>query len=1359
MILSWGMLGSGLAAEDILFNRLGVQDGLSSNEITCILKDRKGFMWLGTTSGVNRFDGYEFKHYKYKESGLPFREEHVSELQETADGRIWITYNTNQLCVYEPDNDRFIPEKEILDSLRLENPPAKIFVDNDKQLYFATYTNEFCRYDQARGKIYSYPLNKEDGRVCDMSDVGDRLYVVHTSGVVEGIDKASGEPVYRDEYLTQYANAQLFYVFADSDGDLWFFLNPGYSRGLFRLNPKSKEWKHYTTETPVALSSIMVRDVAEDMNGNIWIATDHGGINILDKRLDRMRYIRNNPFNQTSLSQNSVICLYRDDTGIMWAGTYKNGINYYHESIFKFQTIRYPLELMRDIFNNDFNCIVEDKEGDLWIGTSGNGLLRYDRETGEYVRYRAGRESENAISGDVVISMAKDLDGKLWLGTYMEGLTGFDGKRFKHYRDIPGSKDGLSNNSVYSLYVDAKNRLWIGTLEGGLDCLDQSTGKWTYYRMGDKENAINSDIVYSLSGDEKGNIVVGTSLGVNWINPETGTVTSFNGTKDGRSVFEDQIINVVFCDSRQWVWIGSNHGLHIYDRLNDKMYRLNHSSGLPDNSIMSILEDKYHTVWVGTKNGLLNIVPNRDTDNNYTFDWNSYDENEGVQGRVFNVNSACGLETGELAFGGTNGLTFVDPARIRYNSYAPPAVITGLMVNNVPITAREAYDGHVILDKDITCTKQLKLNYTERNFSFTISPCCYFLPLKNKYAFKMEGFDSEWTTVSALERRITYTNLNPGTYTFKVKAMNNDRIWSKEITSLQITILPPFWATGWAIALYIIAGILLAYGVIRFIFRIQQKKLEEEQERATVRQQHEVDEMKLRFFTNVSHEFRTPLTLIMTPLEKLMKTEKDMESQQILKLIYRNADRLLKLVNQLLDFRKIDMQGDSLVLSTGDIVPFVRDVAYSFKELSEQKRIHFSFSSVFTSLPMKFDTDKVFKIVSNLLSNAFKFTPEGGTISVTLSLRLEKEGENKLVIEVSDSGIGIPADKQGAIFDRFYQVSSPDKGNPVVGTGIGLHLCREFVRMHHGTITVKSEPGAGSTFTVTLPVIPLDNQDIISAPEGIAEGDILPPVEEHAEIADKDASPAERPTLLVVDDNTDFREFMKLSLSGVYSVLTAADGEDAWKLIPEELPDMVISDVMMPITDGITLCRRIKGDIRTSHIPVILLTAKSAKDSQLVGLEAGADDYISKPFNMEMLLLKVRHLIEMKKKMQKAFMQSSTMGIALTEVQASSMDEELMRKAIAYIEEQIANPELSVERLSREMGMSRVNFYKKCLSITGKTPVELIRTVRLKRAAQLLEKSQMRVNEVALECGFNDVKLFRKYFKDEFGRLPSDYHK
>ncbi len=1331
--------------EEILFNHLGVKDGLSSNEITCILKDQKGFMWFGTTSGLNRFDGYEFSSYKPGDIDSFFVEEGISDLVETADGKIWITYYDGKIGVYEPSIDCFVPQEEVLDSLRLESLPARIFTDRDKRLYYTTYDNGFYRYDPSQGKVSLYPLDKAEGGVCGIGDVNDRLYVIHTSGKIQGIDKASGKSVFQDDYLTAYAKAQPFYMFADSEGELWLFLNPGHSDGVFRLNPKTSVWKHYTTSTPIALSSSMVRDVREDMNGNIWIATDHGGINILDKTKEKMRYLKNNPFDLKSLGQNSVVCLYRDDTDIMWAGTYKNGVSYYHESIFKFQTVRYPLLQTLDASNNDYNCVVEDPTGDLWVGTSGNGLLRYNRKTGEYTRYRAGKESENKISGDVVISMTKDLNGNLWIGTYMEGLTCFDGKRFKHYRDIPGSKDGLSSNSVYSLYADTKNRLWIGTLDGGLDCLDLSTGEWMYYRAGDKHNAIHTDIVYSLSGDSKGDIFVGTSSGVNWIEPETGKVSSFDGTKDGSFRFKDRIINVVFSDSRQLLWIGSNHGLHIYDPLNDRIYQLNQSTGLPDNSIMSILEDEYHTVWVGTKNGLLNIAPSRNANNEYQFNWNSYDESEGVQGRVFNVNSAVRLASGELAFGGTNGLTFVNPSHIRYNSYSPPAVITGLTVNNVPVVPRG---------------NRLTLEYGERNFTFNISSCCYFLPLKNKYAFKMEGFDPDWTTVDAKGRRVTYTNLNPGTYTFQVKARNNDGVWSKEITSLEITILPPFWATGWAIALYLIIGLLFAYGIMWFILRIQQKKMEQEKEKAIVRKQHEVDEMKLRFFTNVSHEFRTPLTLILTPLEKLMKTEENAETKQILRLIYRNADRLLKLVNQLLDFRKIDVQGDTLVLSTGDIVPFVRDVAYSFKELSEQKHIRFSFSSVFTSLPMRFDTDKVFKIVSNLLSNAFKFTPEGGMITVTLSLLPDKEGRNKLLIEVSDSGIGIPADKQEAIFDRFYQVSSSDKGNPVMGTGIGLHLCREFVRMHQGSIAIKSQPGVGSTFTVTLPVIPQDHQDIISSPdEGEENEKRVSLVETTPETADTGAVKTSESTLLVVDDNADFLEFMRLSLSGVYSVLTAADGEDAWKLIPEELPDMVISDVMMPITDGITLCRRIKGDIRTSHIPVILLTAKSAKDSQLVGLEAGADDYISKPFNMEMLLLKVRHLIEMKKKMQKAFMQSSTMGIALTEVQASSMDEELMRKAIGYIEEQIANPELSVERLSREMGMSRVNFYKKCLSITGKTPVELIRTVRLKRAAQLLEKSQMRVNEVALECGFNDVKLFRKYFKDEFGRLPSDYHK
>ena len=1344
--------------EEIRFNHLGVADGLSSNEITCMLKDQKGFFWIGTTEGLDRFDGHEFKRYRREAPDSIFVEEGVSNLLETADGKIWITYHDWRIGLYEPDADRFVPIAEIMDSLRQTEMPARLFMDNQRQLYFSTYNGGFFRYEPRQGRVVRYALETGEQGVAAMGDAGDRLYVAHFSGRIEGIDKASGRSVFQDDYLKPFTNGLPIYMFADSDGELWIYLEPGHHDGLFRLDPRSGRWRHYTTSSPTALSSPIVRDIKEDAKGNIWIATDHGGINILDKKQETIQIIRNNPFDKTSLSQNSVVCLYRDDTGILWAGTYKNGISYYHESIFKFKTVRYPLLQTLDASNNDFNCVVEDRAGDLWVGTTGNGLLRYNRKSGDYTRYRAGRESENKISGDVVISMTQDARGDLWIGSYMDGLTHYDGKRFTHYRhrEEQGA-DGLSGNSVYSLYADKSDRLWIGTLDSGLDCLDRSTGKWSHYRMDDEpERSLNANIVYSLTGDARGTIYVGTAAGVNIIDPESGCVSRFEGTRDGRVPFRARTIHTLFCDSRQLLWIGTNQGLHIYDQVNDRLYTLNRSTGLPDNNIVSILEDDYHTLWIGTKNGLLNVVPVREPNREYRFNWDSYDESEGVQGRVFNTNSAVRLASGELAFGGTNGLSFVDPSHIRYNSYAPSVVLSEFAINNEPVKTGKTYEGQVILRKDIAYTDKLTLPYDARNFSFKMASHGYCLPLKNRYAFKMEGFDSEWTTVNASGRHVTYTNLNPGHYTLTLKARNNDGVWSKEITRLEITILPPFWATGWAITGYVIAGLLLAYWLMRYILSVQKRRLHREQERAMTRKQHELDEMKLRFFTNVSHEFRTPLTLILTPVEKLIKSERNPETLQVLQLIQRNADRLLKLVNQLLDFRKIDVQGDSLVLSAGNIVPFVRDIVASFKEISVQKQIQLTFTSAFSSLPMKFDTDKMYKIIVNLLSNAFKFTPEGGKIGLTLSVRVDEADKNQLWIEVSDSGIGIPADQREAIFERFYQVVSDDKRQQVSGSGIGLHLCREYVRMHGGSISVKSVPGAGSTFTVTIPVVPVDQPKALPT-EGETVNEPIFPAHEPEKTGNEPVSDGSRPTLLLVDDNPDFLAFMRLTLSAQYHLLTASNGEEAWKIIPEALPDMVISDVMMPVTDGITLCRRIKEDIRTSHIPVILLTAKSAKESQLTGLEAGADDYIGKPFNMDMLLLKIRHLVELRKRMQRAFTQSPEKGIPLAEVQISSLDEELMRKAIAYIEEQIANPELTVERLSREMGMSRVNFYKKCSSLTGKTPVELIRLIRLKRAAQLLEKSQLRVSEVALQCGFNDMKLFRKYFKEEFGVLPSDY--
>ena len=1292
-------------ANDPHFRHYNNKQGLSHNTVYCSLQDQRGFMWFGTEDGLNRFDGHTFKIYRhnsYNPNSLP--NDCIVNLFESSDEKIWI-FTARGTCYYDYRTDTFHP-------FRLssgENESESFFAgteDKDRNLWFIDY-NRIVRYNPADSSSRTYPAEEFfHPAIITLTNDGKPLFSDRQSLYTYKVETDNFQKIpFLNE--TQISNQIALQAVCQIPG--LGILGGTNQAGLLL-------YKYQAQRVVTIIPEIQVRAIIPYNTTIYWIASE-SGIYIYNTQDQTITNLRKSLTNEYAIADNAVYSLTKDREG---------GFSYFIGG-----------KTHPQLLGNAIREITPDRYGNLWLGTEDNGINSYNPRTGEITNYSYNNPSHPLSATNIHGLLA--VDNQLWVGTFNKGIDVLDipsGKIIKHY-SRENSQTNLNSNFILCFYKTRENEFLVGT-SNGLMIYNKQTESFSPW------NNIYA-LIRQIYQDSRGDIWVATSNGIyHYLRKENKVEQYRSGSNKSESIGNNNTTSV-FEDSKGRIWVTTVSGLSLFNEEAQSFNRITTDNGLPSNIVYRIVEDDSHNFWLSTANGLVRFNPE-------TYAMRTYTYTDGLHETQFNYSSSYQAPDGTIYMGTINGMLSFNPSQFKEDTFMPPMYITGI---NLPDNEENKYN---LPTSSIEDTKVLKLPYNASTFTLSYVALSYTSPDAIRYAYKLEGVDKDWNYMEQ-NKNVTFANLSPGEYTFKVKSTNSSGLWQDNEQSLQIIITPPFWATGWAIALYIIAGILLAYGVIRFIFRIQQKKLEEEQERATVRQQHEVDEMKLRFFTNVSHEFRTPLTLIMTPLEKLMKTEKDMESQQILKLIYRNADRLLKLVNQLLDFRKIDMQGDSLVLSTGDIVPFVRDVAYSFKELSEQKRIHFSFSSVFTSLPMKFDTDKVFKIVSNLLSNAFKFTPEGGTISVTLSLRLEKEGENKLVIEVSDSGIGIPADKQGAIFDRFYQVASPDKGNPVVGTGIGLHLCREFVRMHHGTITVKSEPGAGSTFTVTLPVIPLDNQDIISAPEGIAEGDILPPVEEHAEIADKDASPAERPTLLVVDDNTDFREFMKLSLSGVYSVLTAADGEDAWKLIPEELPDMVISDVMMPITDGITLCRRIKGDIRTSHIPVILLTAKSAKDSQLVGLEAGADDYISKPFNMEMLLLKVRHLIEMKKKMQKAFMQSSTMGIALTEVQASSMDEELMRKAIGYIEEQIANPELSVERLSREMGMSRVNFYKKCLSITGKTPVELIRTVRLKRAAQLLEKSQMRVNEVALECGFNDVKLFRKYFKDEFGRLPSDYHK
>lgn len=1334
------------AENSMLFNRLDVNNGLSSNEVSCVYKDRKGFMWFGTGVGLTRYDGYEFSTFRHEIDGASFSEGYIIQLMETIDGKLWITYQTGEISVFDLYKNIFYTIAEIQQLMGIELPIVNVFQDNDYQLLFATSDNQLYKYDYTSRQLISYPVCREEGGVCDLVCDGRRLYIIYYSGVLEIIHTDDFEQELRDDFLKTIPSPKRFHLFVDSKKEVWIYLNPENSNGLYHYSPKSKRWEHYSIVSSSSLSSSLIRDVEEDLEGNIWIATDHGGVNLIKK--DRsIRHIKNDPFDSKSISQNSVICLYKDDMGIIWCGTYKSGVNYYHESIFKFRSVRYPVMNAEDASINDCNCVYEDTSGNLWIGTNGNGLLHYNRATHRYQRYLHDPLNPNSISSNIIVCMESDRNGNLWIGSYMGGLDCYDGTSFTHHLPVENDPSG---NSVYSLYADEGDRLWVGTLGMGLYCLNLNTNQLAHFDASDSLNPLLSDNVYAISPGNLNELLIGTDLGINILNTKSRQITTFGGTRDNAHMFKDKAINSVYLDNRKLLWIGSNSGLSIYDTLHDSLYHLDKTNRLPDNDIMSVMEDETGTMWLGTKNCLLKISPvYNEAGRIYRFDYTPYYESEGLSGRIFNRNSTCRTSSGEFIFGGTNGLTIFDPLKIKYNTNPPHVVLTGLLLQNHQILPGKEYNGNIILDQDISYTDKLLLTYDERSFSFNISALNYFLPGKTQFSFFLEGFDKAWTTVDAGNRNITYTNLPPGNYTFQVKAENNDGVWSTAPTKLAIQVAPPFWATPWAFVFYVLTGILLIYILIKVIIRIQKRKFDKEQERIASNRLHEMDEMKLRFFTNVSHEFRTPLTLIIAPIEKLIKKESHEENKKMLQLIYENATQLLSLVNQLLDFRKIDVQRVHLLLSSGDIVLFVRNIMYSFRNLSEEKNIRFSYSTTIPSLMMKFDTDKIFKIVSNLLSNAFKFTPEGGEISVNLQLQSKDENNSELLIHIADTGIGIAPDKYELIFNRFYQIPTGNQIEPTMGTGIGLHICREFMKLHNGTISVKSELGRGSTFTVALPVTLSEIEEIISTPNDTVTGK---PEKEAGIPNDKQEN-----TILVVDDNNKFRDFMKLSLSDTYNIITASDGEEAWLVIQESLPDVVISDVMMPVTDGIVLCKRIKQDIRTSHIPVVLLTARSAEENKLTGLEAGADDYIGKPFNMDVLILKIHHILELRNRMQKQFMQSANKGIQITEMNVNSLDEELMKKTIFFIEKEIANPELSVEWLSREMGMSRVNFYKKMMSITGKTPVELIRTIRMKHAAVLLEKSQLRVNEVAFKVGINDNKLFRKYFKEEFGVLPSDY--
>ena len=704
------------------------------------------------------------------------------------------------------------------------------------------------------------------------------------------------------------------------------------------------------------------------------------------------------------------------------------------------------------------------------------------------------------------------------------------------------------------------------------------------------------------------------------------------------------------------------------------------------------------------------------------------------------------MDDGTIVAGGLYGLNVFNPDYIRYNKMLPKVMFSNLSLFDEPVEVGRRYDHNLILPEELDKVRKIVLDHKQNIFTVELATEKYSLPSKTQYLYRLDELGDEWLSLAAGTNRITFTNLSHGSYTLSVRAINSDGFQGTDVAQLSIIVRPPFWLSWWAYLCYSLVVVVALWFARRLLLKREREKFHIQQMEQEAAKNEEVNRMKFRFFTNISHELRTPLTLIISPLEELLVKESDEARKTVLQLMYRNARRLLALVNQLLDFRKGEMSGHQLSLSEGDIVSYIREICNSFLLMADNKHIQFSFFSGVECFPMAFDADKVGKIVMNLLSNAFKYTPDGGRVTVMMEY-IEEENE-WMEIKVSDTGIGIPdADKQH-IFERFYQAAH--KGmEETTGNGIGLSLVHDFVQLHGGSVEVFDNIGAGTVFVVRLPVRHVDVAAVL--PEPLV---VLPESEKTTEAMAEQTSRKEFPLLLVVDDNADFRMFMQHSLELQYRVKLASDGEEAWNMMQDELPDLVISDVMMPVMDGIELCRRIKADKRTAYIPVILLTARQAVEATVKGLEIGADDYVTKPFNMMVLVLRIRKLIE-----QSRYRHATHAVIDPTpsDIVITSLDEKLIEKAIKYVEDNISRSNFSVEELSRGLGMSRVHLYKKLLQITGKTPIEFIRVIRLKRAAQLLRESQLHVSEVAYEVGFNSPRYFSRYFKEEFGMLPSEY--
>lgn len=1347
---------------NLVFSNAGTEQKLSSSWVTALCRDRQGYMWVGTNRGLNRFDGYYMSHFTaVPGDSLSLTNNHITAIAEDPDSNLWIgtSYGVN----IKPPGSHLFRQVSLFDHNAFNcndvNNINDIFVSGTGKVYLGTHQG-FFTYHNGVFRHFLIDSLRTDADVnnvfCFAEDTGGSIWMgTNTFDLIRldpgGWYERIGLPALFEGKYVQGLQKML----VDSDQRLWI----GSQSGMYVYDIRRGQWDDEMNRfLSQWTGNTIITGIAEENSQTIWITTDGAGLFLYDKQEGSMTRVVSGGSNRNGISSDGLFCLHIDYDQIVWIGTFRHGLDFYRKSSKGFRLIHDDPNSPEGLRTSDVNCFMEDAAGILWIGTNGGGVNIYDRESGKF-RYLT--EENSGLSSNVIVSLCQDHMGHIWIGTYFGGLNRFDPAtgRITVYKHDTRNPESLSDDRIWSITEDAAHNLWIGTLGGGVNRFDPRTGKFERFQAGN--SGIAGNYVNHVTTDRQQNIWVATTDGLSIISPGWRTVTGKTDTWMS-TASEPEYSNFgkiisTYHDSRGWSWLCTSNGLIRFNPVTGSQVMMGRISPLLSDAAHRVLEDGEGNLWMSGAGGLARIsLTTIKNETEFGVDVFRFDETDGLQGREFSETAALKLKSGEMVFGGVNGLNIFNPAEIDIDHDAPRLIFTHLRIFNKLVNPGEPFNNRVILQKPVSQTSRIVLRHSENLFTIEFAALTFINTSKNKYKYKLEGFDDTWFETDGDANFATFTNLNNGSYVLRVTGSNADGVWNEEGISMEIRVLPPFWKSWYAILLYVVLLSSLLFALRYLILSRERMKVELEKERDEAQRVHELDMAKLKFITNISHELRTPLSLILSPVESLLPRFRNLPEEKYLQHIWQNTRKLINMINRMLDFRKMESQGLSYNPTWGNIVEFISDTIASFYDLSENKQIELRQITDLREFYMMFDREKMEGILFNLLSNAFKFTPISGLVVVQVSLEesvVEKEVPGTwLTIRVKDNGIGIPSEELDKIFTRFYQVDRTDD-NESRGSGIGLSLAKEYALLHGGRITVESARNIGTCFTVYLPV----EMEGEGGPREVT--DYMKETRISSRKETRKAAEAmanrKRPLVLVVEDNESLRQYVSENLEDQYEVAGAEHGKSALNEITRRMPDLIVCDIMMPVMDGIEFCKIVKGDKLTSHIPFIFLTAKASDQHKLEGLKTGADDYMEKPFNLEILKTKIRNLLMLKARIREVF--RSKINIEPKDIGITSLDEKFMSKALDVVESHMDDVHFSVEAFSREMGMSRMQLYNKIFALTGVPPLEFIRSLRLKRAARLLTEGQLNVSEVAYQVGFNDPKYFSQHFKKMFGVNPSVY--